>query len=325
MLLYQKGVIRCRTLKLLWMLSSVLFTACTVEPTFIEEQELYQTFQRATKTLAQGNREDAVALLHSLHLKYPDSRAVLEQLLSVYVDGSMDDLDVGLTLVDSFVLKHPGDSEIRIQRARLLLGLSRFDEAIKELQVVLFNRKIHPWILARDGTLRKFQEELAVLQLPFEGIVPIDVAIPTSVLLGDTGVIEIEALHSRQCGLEIEAFMFPFRVELTRLQVHTDMVDDVVQKTAIQLHVHWLEKGLVSSLVAQLKCGEDRIHLTQNTLEVLSVDSGPSAVDEPSISFTAQGRGTVVVIPTVDVLKQDPQKIGVPWKSYVNGILDTAY
>ena len=115
-------------------LQILLFISCSSNQFDLEKQR-YNEYLSAITAQQSGDISKAINILENLHNKDEKSRAILERLLYLYLES--DYYFKGLTIANSYLQKHPGDTEIRLVRSKLLLKNKEYSKSAQDIQILL--------------------------------------------------------------------------------------------------------------------------------------------------------------------------------------------
>ncbi len=292
----------------------VSVVACTVGCTQQDQEltalsELYVEHQRAQQLLKDGQVAAAVHALRRVNQRFPKSRAVLESLLMAEMKGDGTIQQVGYQRIQAYIASHPGDAQLRLVQTKyhLLMGLP--SKANADLQILLFNKTFHPWVLAQDTDLQQHKEQLEQSKLPFGLIQPLSATMSPSLIIGDRGEIVVEALHLSDCELTFQTTNLQVALTPKRVTVYTDVVDEVVSKTKLVLQYDAVSAGTQSNLLTNVVCGTEVLTVSMPTFEVFSLNS---TKDATGISIKN------IEIPGLATLET---RGSIPWRIYQNQVL----
>lgn len=246
-----------------------------------------------------------------MHQQYPESRALLEELLLFELEGSPDVFQRGFSRVQQYLNRHPGDGIFRIHYVKFLLTRGHELEALDELRLVLHNGVVHPWALAQDDFFQQ-DKYLPIVDkvIPVQGMQILNVNMPNAILVGQTALWELEVMHLSTCSLHLPAQYSQNNVSLVKLHRSTTTIDDVVQKSQLQLTWKGKLTGKLIPWNLQVKCGKHSIEYSIPSLTVVDVDiqeGAQKSSNTPMFWF-----------PTYE--KQHPSRTsdGVPLIEYLN-------
>ena len=299
------------------MLISVLcwIMACTESDGLHQSlAKLRQKHNEAQERIQQGDIQKGIEELRELNKEYPDSRALLESLLTAELqgegEGEGDVLQVGYNRVKGAVQSNPGDAVLRLLQAKFHLATGNVALANSDLQVVLFNQQFHPWKLAQDSFLQRYQDVIDASLIPFALLQVLQVDIPNRILLGDPGEMRFAVMHLSDCAVSLSKVDLTVSLSPTRLQIQTERIDDVVKTTTMILSVQTQYPGEQQSVPIQLTCGERSISAKLPSFNIISL------TDEPFVS-----KGGHLYIPSVNTLGNTQSTTGVYWEHYYNQVL----
>lgn len=226
---------------------------------FSEEKQNYQQYVEAKKFLDEKDYEKAIQELEKLWQK-TGSRAILENLAEVY--RVSEQYEQGLSIVSNYLEKHPGDFELRLMRAKLLLGLERWEEAKGDLQIILFNKKMSLWDLVQDPDLKPYknQPELAEI-LGFSTIQLRQLNHPDGGLVGDILLLDLQINHLRTCDLAMQEIPQRKEMKIKQIRLDTRKVDEWVVQTQLQINWQAIQEGTIPALSIPIFCDDDSIKL----------------------------------------------------------------
>ena len=295
------------------MLISVLcwMMACTEPDGLLQSvAKLRQTHSTAQEYIQQGDIQKGVEALRQLHKEYPDSKALLESLLTAELQGEGDVLQVGYNRVKGAVQSNPGDAVLRLLQAKFHLATGHGTLANSDLQVVLFNQHFHPWKLAQDSFLQRYQDVIDASLIPFALLQVLRIDVPNRILLGDTAEMRFAVMHLSNCDLSLSKVDLTVQLVPTRLQIQTERIDDVVKATTMILSVQPKNSGAQLAVPIQFTCGERSISTELPPFNSIDL------TDERLVS-----KGGYLYIPSVEFLEKTQSTTGVYWEHYYNQVL----
>jgi len=285
--------------------------ACTEPDGLLQSvAKLRQTHSTAQECIQQGDIQKGVEALRQLHKEYPDSRALLESLLTAELQGEEDVLQVGYNRVKSVVQSNPGDAVLRLLQAKFHLATGHGTLANSDLQVVLFNQQFHPWKLAQDSFLQRYQDVIDASLIPFALLQVLRIDVPNRILLGDTAEMRFAVMHLSNCDLSLSKVDLTVQLVPTRLQIQTERIDDVVKATTMILSVQPKNSGAQLAVPIQFTCGERSISTELPPFNSIDL------TDERLVS-----KGGYLYIPSVEFLEKTQSTTGVYWEHYYNQVL----
>lgn len=220
---------------------------------FEREQDLFRSYQQLDSISDPNERMHA---LLRLHMQFPDSRAILEELLLLELKGTPEQVEMGFQRLKTHLQRHPGDGIFRIHLAKYYLTLGRIPEAQQEIQLSLHNKVMHPWQLAQDDFFLdpEYRDDLESL-LPLNGIQVLNLTSPERVFVSQNAIWEIEAMHHASCSLSIPNQSKQSLLRIHQLQKISNRVDDWVHNTTIQIIWKAESAGIMDVGQVNLKCG----------------------------------------------------------------------
>ena len=257
-----------------------LLFACSATD-FEREQTLFRSHQKVASIDDVQQRYHA---LLELNQEFPESRAILEELLLFELEGTSQQIQTGLQRVQSHLQSHPGDSIFRIHLAKFYLQQENLKGAKQEIQLSLHNNVMHPWKLAQDDFFLRpqFREVLDTL-LPLNGIQVLNLTSPQNVLVSQTAIWEIEVLHHASCQLSLPEQAVQSQLQIYQLQKITNSVDEWVRNTKIQIIWKAQRVGTLDINQVTLQCGVYSLEYPLPQVDVVSheSDSGVDVVHSP--------------------------------------------
>ncbi len=285
--------------------------SCTQQDQQLGElSKLYEGYQLAEQFLEKGELGKAVQKLREVNQRYPTSRAVLESLVMAEMKSESTTQQVGYQRIQSYIAKHPGDGQLRLAQAKYHLTRGFPSKANADLQILLFNKVFHPWVLAQDRDLQRHKHVLEESKLPFELIQPLSATISPRLIQGDRGEIVMETLHLSTCDLTVRTTNLQVDLHPKRIAVYREIVDDVVTKSKLVLHYDTASPGTQSNLSTQVECGDASLTVQLPPFEVLNLKSIDA--DPAEASFTN------IEVPSIEQLQRGSP---IPWRMYQNQIL----
>jgi len=265
---------------------------------------LHEQYSEAVLLYEQKEYDRATTIFRSLHLQYPLSRAVLEGLLLAEFESSTE-FSVGYDRVKRYLAVNPGDADFRLLQAKYHLKSNNPTLANEDLEVLLFNQSMHPWILAQDPILKGYQGDIDNEQLPFDLITVVQFEVPKVVVMGDPFEMRLSVLHLKDCSVSVPAVQISLNLEPTHLRLYEESVDDIVQNTTLVQGFQSLSPVQSSPTSMEIQCGNAKAKVVLPAIESVAL----SPVDGTGITSSVE-------FPDVRLLpKQDS---GVPWSLYVN-------
>jgi hypothetical protein len=269
---------------------------------FDVEKERFDDYQKAIQFYEQGNINSAIEALENLKIKESNSRAILERLLYWYLESKQ--VDKGLQLAEAHLFQHPGDTEIRIARSKLLLESKQYAKAVQDIQILLHNKKIHQWEIANDPFYQKYSNnELMKNNFDFSLLKVNTIALPDLVLVGDYAIAELQFLHLYSCSLKMKPQLPSNLLRLTKLHLNSERIDQWVSKTNLTINWEAASQGSIAISGIEVQCGEhialiDIGEITVRTLEVnkRKQPSVPILVIPSKQELLSKGEGIQVTI-----------------------------
>ncbi len=233
---------------------------------FSEEQQNYQQYLAAKNSLQEQNYSIASEQFEKLW-KRTNSRAILENLVEVYrLNG---EYEKGFALVSSHLKNHPGDFELRLMKAKLLLGMERWEEAKGELQIILFNKKMSVWELIQDPDLKiyKHKPELEEV-LGFSTIQIRQLHQPDGGLTGDVLLLDLQINHLRGCELLLEEVPKTEYLKIQKIRIDSRNIDLWVKQTQLQINWRAMQEGVIPSFEIPVRCDDDSLLLSIKSMTI---------------------------------------------------------
>ena len=197
-----------------------LWMACTQTDDVVQQQldvhtqwsTLRELYQQGSSLYREGQYSKAVEQFRDLHTLYPNSRSVLEGLLLSELHDP-ENFQVGYARIQSYMGSHPGDVEFRLIQSKFHLQTGEVEKGRDDLELLLFNQSVHPWVLAQDPFLRHHQNDIALDKLTFELLRLLQIDMPTTAIVDDVVDIRISFLHLSTCHPHIPPFKIGLDVQ----------------------------------------------------------------------------------------------------------------
>ena len=235
---------------------------------FPEEKVNYQQYLRAQNALEDQDLATAISELKSLQER-TGSRAILENLADVYLQDS--NFEEGLILVSKHLKRHSGDFEIRLMKAKLLLGLERWEEAKGDLQIILFNQKMSLWELIQDPDLQKYRKQPEmndILGVPTMRL--LQVSQTDGGLVGDVLFLDFQVNHLDSCVLFLDDTSETLSLGIEKIRIDSRRIDEWVRQDQIQINWKAIQAGEIPGFEIPIFCGEDQVLLS---IKAMSIES----------------------------------------------------
>ena len=236
---------------------------------FPEEKVNYQQYLRAQNALEEEGFLTAISELKDLQER-TGSRAVLENLAYVYLQNQNP--EEGLRLVLKHLKEHPGDFELRLMKAKLLLAMERWEEAKGDLQIILFNQKMSVWELIQDPDLQEYrkQPELSdILGVPTMQLR--QVSQTDGGLVGDVLFLDFQVNHLDSCVLSLKESPETTLLEVQKIRVDSQRADQWVRQEQIQINWKAIEAGEMPAFEIPIYCGDDQVPLFVKAMSIESL------------------------------------------------------
>ena len=291
-----------------------LWLACTQMDDVVQQQldvhtelaTLRELYQKASSLYTDGQYSKAVEQFRALHILYPHSRSVLEGLLLSELHDP-ENVQVGYARIQSYTESHPGDVDFRLIQSKFHLQTGAVEKGRADLDLLLFNQAIHPWILAQDSFLRQYQDVLNIDKLPFTLIRVIEVDAPTVSIVNDTIDVRVSFLHLSNCKPYIPPFEIGLDLQPKRLTVYQKTVDETVVNTTFVQSITNRSAATSEPVIMNIQCGAHSVDVTLPGIEVIELPAAPISPKQSRLQFP-----DLSAIKTVDT--------GVPWTLYINHV-----
>lgn len=267
---------------------------------------LREAYQKASSLYDEGLYPKAVQQFRELQLQYPNSRAVLEGLLLSELHDE-ESHKAGYTRIQEYMSSHPGDVDFRLIQAKFHLKMGDFTKARDDLEILLFNQSIHPWVLAQDPFLRHHRDGIDSEKLPFGLIRLLEIELPTAAVVGDAIDIRVSFLHLSSCRPHIPPFDIGLDVVPKKLNVYQETVDSTVVKTTFVQSLINSSAAKSQPTAIQIRCGSASMDVTLPSVDVIDLISTPSTPKQSTLVF-----------PDIESLEQGDS--GIPWTVYLNHV-----
>ena len=236
---------------------ALVFCACRFFEAeyFTAEKENYGQYLEAKDFLAKKEYEKAAVELEDLWSR-TQSRAILETLVDTYRVN--EQYEKGLQKASKYLEQHPGDFELRLMRAKLLLGLARWEEARGDLQIILFNKRVSLWELIQDPDLKPYKDQPELQDiLGFSSIQLRQLSHPDGGLVGDILLLDVQVNHLRSCNIRLVEKAVTEQLQIQKIRVNTQKIDEWVVQT--QLQINWLatQKGTTPPAQISIVCDDE--------------------------------------------------------------------
>ena len=258
------------------MIFYLLFFTCTNDQINVEKQ-YYMEYNKAVQLYQKGDLYQAISLLESLQKKDRESRAIVELLLYWYLEA--ESFDKGVLLSENLLQTHPGDSEIRIVHSKFLLKINKYQEASQDLQILLHNKKIHLWEIASDPFYRQYSHVSELNRITdFKLITLQKIVIPQTVLVGDIAIGELSILHLSSCNPTIEAQGYSNRLQLEKLHINFQKIDQWVSKSTLLFNWKVLNSGDIEITDVTISCNEYSTKIDLGTITSVSLNQDYNSI-----------------------------------------------
>ena len=271
-----------------------------------EWSDLHQTYQQAVSLYDEKQYPQALAQFRSPHSQYPNSRAVLEGVLLSELHHE-EEREVGYARIQEYMLAHPGDVEFRLIQAKFHLQMGEVEKAQADLQLLLFNQSVHPWVLAQDPLLRHYQSKINIDKLPFELIRLLEVDVPTVAVVDDAIDLRISFLHLSSCRPHIPPFEVGLNVQSKKLTAYQETIDGTVVKTTFVQSLTNRSAAKSQSTLVQIHCGLASLDVTIPSVDVIQLTAQPTSPQRSILAFP-------------DLTAVQSADTGVPWTLYINHV-----
>ena len=267
---------------------------------------LHQAYKQAVSVYDDGQYSEAVKQFRKLHSRYPNSRAILEGVLLSELQDP-EGRKAGYTRIQEYVRSHPGDVEFRLIQAKFHLQMGEIKKGRDDLELLLFNQSVHPWVLAQDPFLLHHKDNIDSHKLPFELIQMLEIDVPAVAIVDDAMDIRMSFLHLSSCRPYIPPFEIGLDVEPKKLNVYQETVDDIVVKTTFVQSVINRSVSKNQPTAIQIHCGSVRSVVTFPSVDVIDLTGGVASPQRTTLAFP-------------DPTELDSADAGVPWTLYINHV-----
>jgi hypothetical protein len=253
------------------------------------EKQLYNDYSEVAYFEQSGSFDEAINATKQMRVIDPESRALLEKLLYLYLQSNQE--QEGLQIAGQYLEVHPGDFEIRLVRSKLLLQANQEQFAIQDLQVLLHNKKLHPWEISSDKFYRKYLHKPEMKEfIDFELIRLTHKVFPSSALVGDNIIVELHFIHLNSCQLSIPQQSITSLVQLERLHLDTERIDDWVSKSKLTLTWKGKRAGLYTIEKVLCQCGDYSTEFDLGKIELIQLKNATATksdivLERPSIAL----------------------------------------
>ena len=305
--------------------------ACTTQSSFESEKKALGHFNQAKSHYDAKNYDLAVSDIDRALKFDPTSRNLTKwKALILFRKGEAKQ---ALAIVEEVLLRHPGDAELRYNRAAILVSQKRYQEAVSDLKILYNNQAAHPTLVSEDPDFEPLVQTGEFSEfVPKSSLRIHSTNQPEKALLGEALLGQWEIVHRHPITFQTPQ-LSPF-LDLHRVVEVQEDVDGVLSKTSLSFSWTAIQQGEENGLRLRLESGQNTINSDPFGIEVVElkkwsfVDSGIDLVvpsqwvnenDIPWIGRLDNG-WALVVAPPNSTIRLDSSSVQ-DWELRENGLV----